>query len=51
LFVWYSENYIEDPSVKSVNTISAYSAGIIDKNEARFALGYEVEGDKDETSV
>lgn len=41
LFIWFEEQYLENPVEKVTNTISAYSAGIIDKNEARSALGYE----------
>jgi len=41
LYVWFEEQYLENPVEKVQNTISAYSAGIIDKNEARSNLGYE----------
>lgn len=41
LFVWFEEQYLENPVEKMQNTIAAYTAGILDKNEARSALGYE----------
>ena len=48
LYIWFDEASIEDPVVKNQNAISAYSAGIIDKNEVRNILGFEpVIDDKD----
>jgi len=49
LFVWLEETYLENPIDKNSNTIQLYEAGIIDKNEARSAVGYEDDGLDDGT--
>jgi len=41
LYVWFDEASIEDPAIKNQNALSAYSAGIITKNECRNILGFE----------
>jgi HK97 family phage portal protein len=39
LFIWVSEEYLEDPVEKTQNIIATYNAGIIDRNEARIQMG------------
>ena len=41
LFVWFEEQYLENPVEKVQSTINAYTQGILTKNEARSAMGYE----------
>lgn len=41
LFVWFPEEYLEDPVQKTASIISMYNAGIISNEEARSGLGYE----------
>ena len=51
LFVWFEEQYLENPVEKITNTIAAYSAGIVDRNEARSAMGYEPVENIDENTT
>lgn len=41
LYVWWYDDVLENPNVVT-NTVNALGAGIIDRNEARERLGYEV---------
>ena len=41
LYVWFEESVLEDPVIKNAGAISAFQAGVIDKNEARSVLGFE----------
>lgn len=52
LFIWMEEQYLENPVDKNKTTIELFNAGIIDKNEARSAVGYEPLDEEDmETEV
>lgn len=54
LYIWFSEEYLEDPAQKQATMLSAYTAGVISKNECRQTLGFEpVQGNEnanDETN-
>ena len=41
-FIWFEERSVLDPSEQANITITAYEKGIIDKNEARSILGFEM---------
>lgn len=41
LYLWFEESYLDDPAIKAQSIIAEYTAGIIDKSEARSKLGYE----------
>ena len=41
LYLWFEESYLDDPAIKAQSIISEFTAGLIDKNEARSKLGYE----------
>ena len=48
LFLWFEENYTQDPKEQYANAISAFGAGVVSKNEAREMIGMEaVEEDEE----
>jgi hypothetical protein len=51
LYLWFCEDYTQDPKDQYANTISALNAGVIDVNEARLMLGFEPREDLEEDEV
>lgn len=51
LYIWFEETYATDPKDLYANTVTAYSSGIISRNEARSAIGLEpvLEDSEDES--